>query len=507
MKLRTVLIYLCILVGLGAWLYFYEVQHTKKQQEVERAATKIVHLQPDNVVAVTLDSGDRGKIVIQKPADSWVLTSPVRTGADQPSVKSLIYAATEAASEKVILEKDVKWEDYGLDKPDFSVTLATPDKKTEIFFGAHNPAKTSYYVRVDDSPKLLLVADTLKNSLNKTLLYLRDKSVVTIAPDDIARLLITRKGVTTELQRTGGDSWTMIHPERLKAKASVVTADLRTISNLSAKDIIDEPKGDSAAYGLGNPEETILLSGKEREQLLLIGKPLDAKGPAQAEPDRYAGIKGNETVYVLDGKTLKSIRTGVEELRDRSVVDFNPSDIRKMSIELDGKEWVALKEKENKWTLEKPEKKQSVDQWAVSGILWDLKDLEWKSASKSHSDELSVEELKEPQLVVSLFPKGDQAPIVLKVVWKDEPASDNEKGPATEAAAPAPERPTPGAKEQSGPSKEQQEATGESKDQNKFPATVRATVEPQEEKGTVFSIDGDFIGRLRQDLKKLLETR
>ena len=80
-------------------------------------------------------------IDLQKPGDSWVMSSPLRTAADQFAVGSLIHSALDAKPEKVVLEKDVKWEEYGLDKPEFTITLTTKDnKKAEILFGAANPA-------------------------------------------------------------------------------------------------------------------------------------------------------------------------------------------------------------------------------------------------------------------------------------------------------------------------------------------------------------------------------
>ncbi len=61
-------------------------------------------------------------------------------------------------------------------------------------FGSTNPAKTSYYVRVDEQPKLLLVPDTLKNSLNKSVFDLRDKNVVGMSPEQVDRVSISSKG-------------------------------------------------------------------------------------------------------------------------------------------------------------------------------------------------------------------------------------------------------------------------------------------------------------------------
>ncbi len=177
MKLRKVIIYFVILGALASYVYFIEIKHKQAQQAQEEKAAKIVQLEKDQMARVELKTPDR-TIDLQKPGDSWVLSSPLKTAADQFAVGSLIHSALDAKPEKVVLDKDVKWDEYGLDKPEFTVTLTTKDnKKTEILFGAANPAKSSYYARVDDQPKLLLVADTLKNSLNKTPYDLRDKSV------------------------------------------------------------------------------------------------------------------------------------------------------------------------------------------------------------------------------------------------------------------------------------------------------------------------------------------
>ena len=125
---------------------------------------------------------------------------------------------------------------------------------------------------MDDDQRLLLVADTLKISLNKSLFDVRDKSVVAIAPEDLEKVVISRKGKQIELQREGPEKWLLTAPERFRAKNAVVSADLINITNLMAKEIIDSPAKDSDEYGLQNPEESILLFGPKRELTLLIGK-------------------------------------------------------------------------------------------------------------------------------------------------------------------------------------------------------------------------------------------
>ena len=287
MKLSKLLIYLSILAALAAYVYFVEIRHKQEQQVIEEKAAKIVHLEKDKIVEIELLSRDKEKIELKKPSDTWVLTSPVKTKADESAVASLLHSITDAKPEKVVSEKDVKWEDYELDKPEFAVALGTKDQTAEVRFGSANPAKTSYYVRVDEQPKLLLVADTLKNSLNKSAFDLRDKTVVGLVPDQVDRIAISAEGKEVELQREPKDQWTMEKPERIRAKAAIIALNLRTLTNLTAKSIIDDPAKDGDPYGLNNPQETILMAGKEREQTLLIGVPQKKEGALQA-PNRTA---------------------------------------------------------------------------------------------------------------------------------------------------------------------------------------------------------------------------
>ncbi len=47
----------------------------------------------------------------------------------------------------------------------------------------------------------------------------------------------------------------MLKPERIRAKAPVMALNLRTLTNLAAKKIIDEPVKEGDPYGLDKPEK------------------------------------------------------------------------------------------------------------------------------------------------------------------------------------------------------------------------------------------------------------
>ncbi len=498
MKLSKVSLYLLILAALAAYVYFVEIRHKGQERSREEKAEKLIDLDKEKIVHVGLITAEKGNIELEKPGEHWVMTAPVRGKADAQAIEGLLNSITQGKREKLIQDKDVDWKEFGLDRPEFTVDLATKDKKTRIFFGAKNPAKTSYYVRVDDDPRLLLVADTLKNSVNKTAFDLRDKTVVAIAPEDVDRLVIVHEGKETELKRQTSDAWEMVKPEVMKAKSSLVEGSIKTITGLKATQIIDNPVKDGDEYGLAKPETSIVLAGPKLEQTLLVGKAVSSEKDknSQVTPDRYARVAGRDTVYAIDGRTVKNLKIEPDALRDRSLFALVPTDIEKFELELEGTTWAAARGKDNKWDLEKPEKKDKIETWPVTGLLWTIKDIAWKSIIRPAPENLASVHLDKPRLVAAFWKKGEKDPTVFKAGW--------EKTAAPAADTKAADKPS-----------EEKKATSEEKEaklpkppadeSDQAPQLVNATVQPHWEKDAIFVLDGAFIKRLRDGLKRLAE--
>jgi len=427
-----------------------------------------------------------------------MLNAPVKVKADERAVTNLLTSASEAQSEKVLAEKDVNWNEYGLDEPRFSITFVTQDKKLELLFGEYNPAKTSCYLRVEGDPRLFLVADTLKNSLDKSPLDLRDKSVLALAPADVNRIIVAKGDQETELRREAAEKWLMTKPEQFAVKNTLVERALLALTNLTATDIIDNPKADGDPYGLEKPEESISLVGEKREQTLLVGKAVQKQGPPGSEPDRYARVKGQDTVYVIGPRVLKAVTTDPNQLRDRTLLSFKSGDVEKLEVELDGKKWSLVLTKDGKWEMEQPEKKTLADVLPVTTILWDLRQMEWKSLTSPAPADISTLYLDKPRLVLSLFVKGAASPLIMKAGWPpDEKKAPKEEAAGGTPAASRPEKSQPKA----GKKAEGKEPAPEEKPTG--PETMNVLVEPHDEKGMVFVADGKFVQRLRADLEKL----
>lgn len=496
MKFQRVLLYLGVLLAVGAYIYFIEIKQKGERQAQEEKAKKIFQVDKDKITEITLESS-KGRIMLQKPAGLWVVAEPVKTAADKTAVEVILDTIADASSEKVVLDKDVKWEDYGLDKPEFTVTVVEGDKRTVAHFGFSNPGKTSYYLRVEGDSRLLLVQDTLKNALNKSLIDVRDKTVVGLATDDVERIVFVKNGKEIELRREGPEKWRMIKPEHFVVKKSLVRTAVRTLTSMNAKDIIDEPVKEGDVYGLENPEEIFTLEGKGRERTLLVGKAESKEGDASPGHLRFAKIKGNDVVYKIDERLLNGIKMDPDILRDRTLLDFNPTDVEKVEIELDGKQWAAVQGKDNKWNLEKPEKKEKIDTWLVTAVLWDIRDLEWKSILKPIPHDLASLWLDKPRLRASIYVKGGGQPYTLSMGWKpDAPKSESgtklegnsSETPLTEEAS----KPTPPGSEDS---------------KSDVEDTVHALAHPTDEQEALFVLDMHALTRLKADLERLNEKK
>ncbi|MDQ7783519.1 MAG: DUF4340 domain-containing protein [Desulfomonilaceae bacterium] len=500
-----VLIYLGVFVALAAYVYFVEIRHKQELEARKAEAEKIVKLDREKISQVSLKSADHGRIGLEQSAGTWVMTRPVAVKADSSSVRSLLNTISDAQYEKILKEEDVKWDEYGLDKPLLTVSVTTRDETYNLFFGALNPAKTSYYLRAKGDPRLFLVADTLKNALDKSVYDLRDKTVFGLAPDDVDRVLIVKEGTQTELKKETPDKWIMVKPDRMRVKASEIKRDLVNLTNLQARDIIDEPKKDGDPYGLENATERVELTGVKRSQTLIVGKAKEGEDKeARSAPDRYARIEGMDTVYLIDGRTLANLKTDPKDLQDKFVLDFKPDRIDKLEVELEGKQWSAVRSENGTWTLEKPQKREDVDSWPFMGLLWSLKNLEWKDMTKPAPSDLAAVHLDKPRLVVSLWNKDDKEPMTFKAGWKNLPArktdSGTEKDPAGPSASDATDE-----KEPQEAAKEDTE--GESRDTAPIPEDISVMVHPLDEKDALFTIDGKFVDRFREDLKLLSEEK
>ena len=322
--------------------------------------------------------------------------------------------------------------------------------------------------------------------------------MVAIAGQDVESITYAEKDRGIELKKEDA-GWKMVKPEAMRVKRELVDKDVLRLTNVKAKEIIDNPKTDDDSYGLKEPVRKIVLAGPKLDQTLLIGSRV--KGDDKTETNKvYARVEGHKPVYVIDDWVLTKVVTDPEQLRDRSLFSFDPQRIVQVAIDLDGKKWQASRDTDKKWSLKLPAQKDGVDTWKVTSVLWDIKDLQWKERKKPAGN-LSEFGLEKPRLTVMLTVKGQTQPVVLKAGWTDPPGAAENTSSENESKAGAAQEPEKSDK------KGATTATSakSTKPAKQPPKTVYAMVTPSDDESYVLVLDGKFVSGLRMDLDRLAE--
>ncbi|HEY2738647.1 MAG TPA: DUF4340 domain-containing protein, partial [Thermoanaerobaculia bacterium] len=217
MKPRTLLILFCILLGLGAFIWFYERKLPSSDERVE-IAKKVVAVKKDDVLGLTLETTG-GKVVLQRtdapaaatkkdkdkdkkdkkegdvepeaqgqPASAWMLTQPMQARADAFAVDGLLDALTGLQKTRT-LDGKVDRAALGLDKPRATVRLKTAKGETVLLLGAEVPTGGELIAAVGDDT--YVVADSILTQVDKDPGSWRDRQLFRASRDAISRITLT----------------------------------------------------------------------------------------------------------------------------------------------------------------------------------------------------------------------------------------------------------------------------------------------------------------------------
>jgi len=490
MRLSRLLVYLGVLSIVLIYIFFVEFKYKQAESERKEKTSRLLQLDKDSLTEIKIVGSKDQPIQIRKgDSNSWRVVSPIDTNADTRAVEGLITSSASAQPEKIVLEKDADWNLYGLEKPSSVVSFSANGKTAEMSFGALNPSKSSYYLRVQGDPRLFLVADTLEKSLNKSLFDVRDKAVVKFSPEDITAIDIIREGKQTNLNKTEG-KWRITDPVDARAKTSGVRLFLMSLAELKAQEIVDSPLTENDSYGFDKSLNKIVLKGRDFSKTLTLGaiseKSRETRSPGNSV---YLSVSGQTPVYMVEDKFFQSDKVDAESLTDKSITSFEPIDVEKIEIEFMDQKWLLSKSSDNKWKMEAPKRIDKLDDWLVSGLLWSLKDLNFKSEIFPIPEDLSKYHLNNSPLQFWLHQKGSGSPTTIRMGW--DPLS----------------KATPENIDSDSDPGQPNEASGHKKvdktNEQRTPQTIYAIVEPHVDRPAIYVIDGGFVGRLRIDLEQL----
>ncbi len=303
MRLRNTIIVLVLFAIVGG--YAFVVGHYSVTEE----KPKLIDVKQDDIAKIELKYSDRDIVLERDKGKPWRLVKPVGTDADQTQANNLARAIADGVLVRTVDDKPADLAPFGLKPPTTTVTVTTFDNKTlpSIEVGKSTPIGFNAYVRLSNSPAVLLTEGAFSAGMNKTVNDLRVRDLMAFKIDDVQKLIIARdNGDTVEIDRDG-DNWKIVKPAPSPADDTAVRMALGTLVNARATDFVSDAPANVAQYGLEKPHSDCDGGAQERRAAI------DAVRV-------QAGRRGQE-------RNLRASRRARAGLRGRRIRDDQPGQV------------------------------------------------------------------------------------------------------------------------------------------------------------------------------------
>ena len=422
MSWKTTLGLVVVAILLGGYYYWYEVKGGEQRKAAEEATQRIFQLQRDTIDAVTISRGSEVVKLARDANEGWMLTEPVRAKAEQRAVDEVLDGLVEGRRDKVIAEHAAELADFGLHEPGMVVQATIRDVATPIVLniGARTPTMGGYYAREGEQSKVLMVPTSLHSKFDKTVLSLRDKTVLALDQTQVKRVEVHQGDQVIAVESEGDQGWKVVLPLEAKADKAKVHDLISTINGVRVKDFLDEAPQDLAPYGLNPPRWrlTFLIGDDRAEKTLLLGDENTAKGGLNAK----RGAMDN--VFLVETKLLEKLPKEVSDWRDRALMAVKRDDMQRVEIR-DGNSTLEVacvencgKIPEDRWQLKQPLEAKA-DAVKVRTLLRNIEELKAKSFINEAATDFNPYGLDHPAAQVHIWLREKSEPVTILLGRED----------------------------------------------------------------------------------------
>jgi hypothetical protein len=398
MRLRNTIIVLILFAIVGGYAfvvgYYSAPEETRKLLEVKAA----------DIAKIELKYPDRDIVLERDKGGPWRLTKPIGADADQTQANNLASAIADAQLNKTVDEKPTDLKAFELDHPVTIVTVTTFDKKTwpSIEVGRSTPIGFNAYVKLSNSPAVLLTSSVFPSGMNKKVNDLRVRDLMSFKMDDVRKLIVTRdNGQTVELD-LDGEKWKMVKPSPYPADDIQVRQALSTLVNAKASDFVADAPANVNQYGLEKPHltATVVLNNGTQESLLFGFKQNEA-----GKSGTFVRRGERAPVYAVPGYVMSSLDKSWLDYRDRSVFNFDPSAVESVKVKNSNGDFTLKRGTNGKWDVIVAGKTSDGDIPVVERMLSQLRNLKGSSIVADPMPSAQPFGLENPALEITLVGK------------------------------------------------------------------------------------------------------
>jgi hypothetical protein len=176
---RTTLILILLALGLGSFVYFYEIQGATQRQEVKEQKQQIFSFAADDVQSLIVKTKDM-TINLERNSQSsspkWLLKSPVSQPANDAIVSYLMDLLVEGKSDRTLSIPANQLGEFNLAQPLATIDIKLNNQKThQLILGKSDFNNRFLYAQADSATQpngnvnLLLISTDFNNAVNREL--------------------------------------------------------------------------------------------------------------------------------------------------------------------------------------------------------------------------------------------------------------------------------------------------------------------------------------------------
>jgi hypothetical protein len=339
-NLWTLLAAAVVAAGLGLYAWFGVMKGEEKEAEQKRAAERLVQpvSRPDGGSEtirydhLVVKAKGQTTELARLPDQSWVLSKPIKTGADVQTAEGIVSALQFARIRSTVDEKPSAeaLKTFGLDRPTVEVTASAEGMPPlTVRLGVENPYDSSAYLQREGDPKVYAVDGSTRSSLNKNTFDLRDRDVLAVRDLGVTRIDVRGKTHAWTLARDPGQPYAFVRPAKEDADTPAVSSWLGSLRSIKASRYLEDTPAERKRTGVEKPvaEATFQRGTTETVRVRL------AAGKAETDPvyvlreDQYGSALAEVPRAALTGLDKRPA-----ELRDRTVLHAKPEDVARIRI-------------------------------------------------------------------------------------------------------------------------------------------------------------------------------
>jgi hypothetical protein len=398
MRLRNTIIVLVLFAIVGG--YAFVVSHYSQTE----AQAKLIDVKPDDIAKIELKYSDRDIVIERDQGKPWRIVKPIGADADQMQANNLARAIADGVLVRTVDDQPADLTPFGLKPPTTTITVTTFDKKTlpSIEVGKSTPIGFNAYVRLSNSPAVLLTEGAFSSGMNKTVNDLRDRDLMAFKLDDVQKLIIARdNGPAVEIDRDG-DHWKIVKPAPSPADDTAVRMALGTLVNARASDFVSDAPSNVNQYGLEKPHLTatvVLKSGEQ--QSMLFG----FKQSGEGKSGIYVRRGERTPVYAVAEYLMTSLDKSALDFRDKTIVKVDPEAVDTVKVKNSDGEFTLKRAPAGKWSVTVGGKTSDGDIPVVERLLNQFRDLKGQSIVADPMPSAQPFGLDNPTLEITLVGK------------------------------------------------------------------------------------------------------